>query len=628
MTSLFFLVPIRVFFLHNERQAPSYQERRSIPIPAPLIRSTHHHRLRFVNTSRREGYDGLFQSLRRVDSKTSRFIVQKAAVSPFVAIEPMSFDFGSRSEDGIDFEGASVKDPCENDVLCGRGGSINSHPGNERFRRLVEKRKRVYLTARFKREKRLIASSIVSEIRALDPPGRFLARDPKSGMWKDIGDEKARDKTSQALRENAPSIRAEIEVEIHEQRAEMQRDESSRIQPPPPRPPPPPPSYYGWAGYHSYYGYSQPPPPPPPGHPYPPPPPPPYDMHWGAPPPPPHHYYDGGQQGHAYSQSTHTPSKSAFDYTADLVQSSAESIKNWAGSSLSGIMGSTVSQDGRDNRSVTSSSSKPIVYVHDRKKRRMVKFQEPGRRTTRPCYDAHAHGENSLVDGIDVEPHKLDEVAIDDHNSSIMTQFANQVLSSIGSWDAGSALCGHDSTYEKGGPYTVTSNGAHLEEEMEVEWEGQEVQLLDPSSEQSVNSEDRMPPPVPRNTQDHFSSVGFSSLGSCHSWLPEQISGAASLFSSSRQGSVTSMDFNEHYSSAGSSGGGSLSRVFENDPHMYSMSSPREIGSLPSWERGVRPRSPHSMEEDDASLMSKSSSKFSESAASRPMIQTVYEYGS
>jgi len=118
-----------------------------------------------------------------------------------------------------------IREPHDNDVLCGRGGSINSHPGNERFRQLVEKRKRVYLTARFKREKRLIANSILSEIRSLKPPGRFLAKDTKAGNWRDIGNEKARDKTSQALRENAPSIRAEIEVEINQQRAEMQRAE-------------------------------------------------------------------------------------------------------------------------------------------------------------------------------------------------------------------------------------------------------------------------------------------------------------------------------------------------------------------------------------------------------------------
>mmetsp|Transcript_26365 Transcript_26365/g.38945 ORF Transcript_26365/g.38945 Transcript_26365/m.38945 type:complete len:662 (-) Transcript_26365:79-2064(-) len=118
-----------------------------------------------------------------------------------------------------------VEEPHDNDVLCGRGGSINSHPGNERFRQLVETKKRVYLTARFKREKRLIANGILAEINSLKPPGRFLTKDPKTGNWHDIGGEKARDKTSQALRENAPSIRAEIEVEINQQRAEMQRAE-------------------------------------------------------------------------------------------------------------------------------------------------------------------------------------------------------------------------------------------------------------------------------------------------------------------------------------------------------------------------------------------------------------------
>lgn len=196
--------------------------------------------------------------------------------------------------------------PNENDVLCGRGGSINSHKGNEQFRKFVEKRKRVYLTARFKREKRLIATSIVTEIRDMDPPGRFLARkgnmkDNINGYWYDIGDEKARDKTSQALRENAPSIRAEIETEIHQQRQEMRQQEEKkqaaavaahggRYHPhpgaasgarPPFMPPPPPPPHAGgnsasafaqyaqqyYDYYYHYYGYGAPPPPPPPGYP-------------------------------------------------------------------------------------------------------------------------------------------------------------------------------------------------------------------------------------------------------------------------------------------------------------------------------------------------------------------------
>jgi len=244
---------------------------------------------------------------------------------------PTSLKKNNKSEDDDDDENVRIDTPNPNDVLCGRGGNINSHRGNEQFRGFVEKRKRVYLTARFKREKRLIASSIVNEIRAMDPPGRFLARmgslKDNNVYWHDIGNEKARDKTSQALRENAPSIRAEIETEINQQRAEMRRQETAEKppqqqqpsttlssggvgstkdgtrhpgvvpgisasssmfpppplghhpghgQPPPPHPPPPPPhpynphhshyaqQYYDY--YYHYYGYGAPPPPPPPGY--------------------------------------------------------------------------------------------------------------------------------------------------------------------------------------------------------------------------------------------------------------------------------------------------------------------------------------------------------------------------
>lgn len=118
-------------------------------------------------------------------------------------------------------------EPHKNDVLCGRGGSINNHIGNENYRIFVNRKKKVYLTARFKREKRLIAASIVKEVRSLDPPGRFLAKDNRSGQWYDIGDLKARDKTSQALREGAPEIRKEMESDLKKQRAESKRDSDS-----------------------------------------------------------------------------------------------------------------------------------------------------------------------------------------------------------------------------------------------------------------------------------------------------------------------------------------------------------------------------------------------------------------
>eukprot|EP00548_Thalassiothrix_antarctica_P000046 CAMPEP_0194138218 /NCGR_PEP_ID=MMETSP0152-20130528/8066_1 /TAXON_ID=1049557 /ORGANISM="Thalassiothrix antarctica, Strain L6-D1" /LENGTH=454 /DNA_ID=CAMNT_0038835615 /DNA_START=151 /DNA_END=1516 /DNA_ORIENTATION=- len=102
--------------------------------------------------------------------------------------------------------------PQENDVLCGRGNAINAHAGNEYFRLLVQRRKQVYSAARFKSEKRLVASSIVSEIRSVE--GRFLARDSETKNWYDIGDEKARDKTSQALRENNSALSTTINTKI------------------------------------------------------------------------------------------------------------------------------------------------------------------------------------------------------------------------------------------------------------------------------------------------------------------------------------------------------------------------------------------------------------------------------
>ena len=94
-----------------------------------------------------------------------------------------------------------------NDVLCGRGGLTNHHSGNIVFRKMVRKFQPEYLKAS-KREKAGIAHKIVAIIRDLSPRGRFLKKDPENAkMWIDIGDNKAREKTSQALREGAPSLR-------------------------------------------------------------------------------------------------------------------------------------------------------------------------------------------------------------------------------------------------------------------------------------------------------------------------------------------------------------------------------------------------------------------------------------
>lgn len=107
-----------------------------------------------------------------------------------------------------------IAEPNVNDVLCGRGGRINSHRGNVRFRDIINSKKTLYLAPSTKKlEKAHIAAAIVNDIRSMNPPGRFLKEEKGTGMWYDIGDAKAIKKTGQALREDAPEIRPAIDGE-------------------------------------------------------------------------------------------------------------------------------------------------------------------------------------------------------------------------------------------------------------------------------------------------------------------------------------------------------------------------------------------------------------------------------
>jgi hypothetical protein len=92
----------------------------------------------------------------------------------------------------------------ENDVMCGRGGETNHHPGNMRYRQLVKACQPAYIAAK-RRDKPKIAEKIVHAVRKLN--GRFIKKDPIKNIWIDVGNKKAREKTSQALREGAPEYR-------------------------------------------------------------------------------------------------------------------------------------------------------------------------------------------------------------------------------------------------------------------------------------------------------------------------------------------------------------------------------------------------------------------------------------
>ena len=99
-------------------------------------------------------------------------------------------------------ESVCSTEPHPHDVLCGRGGFVNKHPGNVVFRRIVEANKERYRSCQVD-HKLLLSQSIIDVIRNQAPPGRFLRQSSGGNGWVDTGETKALQKTSQALREGA-----------------------------------------------------------------------------------------------------------------------------------------------------------------------------------------------------------------------------------------------------------------------------------------------------------------------------------------------------------------------------------------------------------------------------------------
>mmetsp|Transcript_3022 Transcript_3022/g.6615 ORF Transcript_3022/g.6615 Transcript_3022/m.6615 type:complete len:561 (+) Transcript_3022:240-1922(+) len=125
--------------------------------------------------------------------------------------------FGAHNGENNDQRLIGVTTVNDRDIICGRGGLALKHPGNSAYRKIVSLNKELYATC-LKTEKLRISKSIVAAIREIT--GRFLEReDGKTSAsleekdddgnlvaWRDIGDKRAVEKTSQALREGQPKL--------------------------------------------------------------------------------------------------------------------------------------------------------------------------------------------------------------------------------------------------------------------------------------------------------------------------------------------------------------------------------------------------------------------------------------
>ena len=85
---------------------------------------------------------------------------------------------------------SGIEKPESNDVLCGRGGGSQNHIGNKEYRAVINANKCAYIDG-CRKTKTLLVESIVKAVRMQSPPGRFLEKDTKSGLWNDIGDKRA-----------------------------------------------------------------------------------------------------------------------------------------------------------------------------------------------------------------------------------------------------------------------------------------------------------------------------------------------------------------------------------------------------------------------------------------------------
>jgi len=85
------------------------------------------------------------------------------------------------------------------DVLCGRGGRTNHHPGNRLYREIISKMKTVYRTIGEKNKKTDLSRNIVDHVCSYG--GRFVNKDEKIQRYYILTLTEARKKASQALRE-------------------------------------------------------------------------------------------------------------------------------------------------------------------------------------------------------------------------------------------------------------------------------------------------------------------------------------------------------------------------------------------------------------------------------------------
>jgi hypothetical protein len=97
--------------------------------------------------------------------------------------------------------------PTDEDILLGRGGKSNHHPGNKRYREEIKNFQSSYTRLEQKDDKTDLSRYVVDYVHKYE--GRFLTfdKDVRPNRWYEVPDIVARRKVSQALREDDDPIK-------------------------------------------------------------------------------------------------------------------------------------------------------------------------------------------------------------------------------------------------------------------------------------------------------------------------------------------------------------------------------------------------------------------------------------
>jgi hypothetical protein len=94
-----------------------------------------------------------------------------------------------------------------NDVVCGKGKTTSTLVGNQRYQVWVDLHKEAFAKALYPEGRQKIARSIVNAVSTSVPQGRFLSLEVQTGLWYDVGYERAMGITLETLMNEAGMVR-------------------------------------------------------------------------------------------------------------------------------------------------------------------------------------------------------------------------------------------------------------------------------------------------------------------------------------------------------------------------------------------------------------------------------------